>query len=141
MFVPVKKVKLTVTAQEERLVVAGFDTFSVKEAIKGLGGSWDPTTKVWKLLLNTDIAPLQQAANELGITRLAEANALKEKKAYLRTPEGQKSLVLDALATGCHWICCDQCKVIDWVRQHSSCEAHAEYGNSFRVRGFIYTGD
>jgi len=40
-----------------------------------------------------------------------------------------------------YWICCDECVVIDAKRMHTACTKHAIDGNSFRVRGAIYTGD
>jgi hypothetical protein len=100
-------------------------------------------------------------AEKAGATEKVEKKKDKDSKAaakaYALSPEGiaarQEAERLRILAcleqkekTGAyHWICCEKCEVIDWGRQHTSCQACAVWGgqswNTFRVRGSIFTGD
>ena len=124
--------------------LTGYDTFALKEAIKAAGGKWNAATKTWTV---ADLGAVLDAANLLSVQRTEEKRLARlAAKAKRTTPEGlialtqeKKNLVLNALKvkkeTGAYYW------VIDWVRAHSSCTVHAEYGNTFRVRGSIYTGD
>ena len=148
-----KFVSLNATKKDDAWVISGNDTFALKETIKSMGGKWDPTTKAWSVIAD-DLTTLSEAAKTLGESRAAEKKAAKE---YALSPEGinarieaEKARIAACLAekarTGAyHWICCDKCTVIDWIRQHTSCDACAVdcglYKNTFRVRGRIYTGD
>jgi len=148
----IKHVKLTVTEVPTGFSVAGTDTFALKEQIKAAGGKWQSGTKTW-LLPSAGLEPLQKAVKTLSDERTTEKKAqrllAKEQREFDKSPEGQvlkaqkaKEQVQQALKTGAyHWICCDQCKVLDWTSAHTSCQVHAVDGNSFRVRGAVYTGD
>ena len=137
----------TVTAKN--LVVTG-KTFPIKEQLKALGGIWN--SPCWLLPLNAD-APLVRARLvencRLAIKAEKEAAVVAEKArlAYIYSPEAVKA-ALKAKEAGdysLHWICCDQCKVLDWERQYTSCKpCGQDYGThteSFFVRGRLRTGD
>lgn len=146
---------------EANLIISG-KTFYAKEAIKAVGGKWDPSIYSWTLpahidseMLRKDI--LEKASATEKVEKKKEKDAKAAAKAYALSPEGiaaakeeQKQRILACLEekkkTGAyHWICCEQCEVIDWGRQHTSCQACAEWGgqswNTFCVRGRRYTGD
>ena len=58
----------------------------------------------------------------------------------------KKDRVLEALAESAttgkyHWICCENCDVVDWSRGITCCRAHGSDGYSVRVYGRLYTGD
>jgi hypothetical protein len=151
-FKPAKFVKLYATKVDMNWVVSGYDTFTLKDYIKSFGGKWQPKTKSWHL---DDVLALQSIVNSLSEERHAQ-------KVFEKSPEGHQAAIkalkekdaqtfANALALKAqgdhtyHWICCDQCKVVDWSRQHTTCDVHAEdngyFKNSFRVRGRLYTGD
>ena len=148
-------VKLTIAGDAEQgWVVAGYDTYSLKEHIKAAGGKWQAETKTWAIPATASIeafyATLKSISDDRRAQRKIDAAAEKERIRLANTPEAQKQRVLEALAikakTGqYYWICCEHCVVIDWVRAHTSCDACAVdcglYKNTFRVRGNIYTGD
>ena len=156
-----KHVKLYSTSIDNKLVLYGYDTFALKDAIKACGAKWNQESKTWVITDPTDLSPLISAASTLSTQRTQEAKdkreAAKAQRAFDLTPEGQaaiqakaKALVLSALAekakTGAyHWICCEDCVVIDWSRQHTSCKPCGSFDgqslNTFRVRGRLYTGD
>jgi hypothetical protein len=132
-----------------QLVVTG-KTFPIKEQLKELGGIWQ--SPAWLLPLNAD-APLTRAIlvencrRALLAEKEAEKVAEKARLAYLASPEAVKD-ALKAKAAGdpsYHWICCDQCKIIDWFRQHTSCQAcgqdNGKWKETFFVRGILRTGD
>ena len=146
---------------DANLIISG-KTFYAKDAIKAVGGKWDPSIYSWTLPVHIDSEMLRKDLLEkAGATEKAEKKKEKDAKAsaraYAISPEGiaeakaaAKARVLWALEQkkkdgSYHWICCEQCEVIDWGRQHTSCMACAEWGgqswNTFRVRGSIYTGD
>jgi hypothetical protein len=128
-----------------QLVVTG-KTFPIKEQLKELGGIWQ--SPAWLLPLNVD-APLTRAILVETCRRalLAEKEAEKARLAYLHSPK----FVKDALAAreagdhSFHWICCDQCVVLDLARQHTSCQAcghdNGMWKETFFVRGMLRTGD
>jgi hypothetical protein len=140
---------LLFTTTAKNLVVTG-KTFPIKDALKALGGVWQSPS--WLLPLNAD-GPLVRAnlvescRRALLAEKEAEKEAAKARFAYLASPEAVKD-ALKAKAAGDYsfnWICCEQCVVIDWTRQHTSCRScGADYGThieSFFVRGRLYTGD
>lgn len=143
------------------LVISG-KTFYAKEAIKAVGGKWDPSIYSWTLPVHIDSEMLRKDLLEkAGATEKAEKKEKKDAKAVARayaiSPEGiaeakaaAKARILWALEQkkkdgSYHWICCEKCEVLDWARQHTSCQACAEWGgqswNTFCVRGRRYTGD
>jgi len=142
----------------DKSLIVGGNTFYAKEDIKALGGKWEPSSKTWALPIQLDSTSLRttlqdkRTATEKSIKETEKAQK-KAEKAYAASPEGRAAaaaaehqLILNCLeqkkTTGAyHWICCDKCVVIDWKRQHTSCSACAHDGNTFRVRGSIYTGD
>ena len=148
----IKHVKLTITDVSMGFAVAGTDTFALKDHIKASGGKWQPGTKTW-LVPSAGLESLLKAVKTMSDERAKEKKAkrllAKEQREFDNSLEGQalkaqkaKDQVLQALKTGAYnWICCDQCKVLDWNAAHTSCAAHAVDGNAFRVRGAIYTGD
>ena len=126
-------------------------TFPIKEHLKALGGIWK--APYWVLPLNADTPTnrstliktlkdtlkAEKVIHELRIAEREYRNSVEGAAAaekqyntflaeYRKKPES-------------YWICCDQCRVVDWTRQHTVCEACAVDGNSFRVRGSIRTGD
>lgn len=152
---------LSFSKTQANLVISG-KTFYAKEAIKALGGKWDPSTSSWMLPVHIDSEMLRKDLQGKADTmeKTEKANARERKKAeraYAMSAEGiadakekQRQVILACLEqkkkTGAyHWICCEKCEVIDWGRQHTSCMACAEWSgqswNTFRVRGSIFTGD
>jgi len=140
---------LLFTTTATQFIVTG-KTFPIKEALKALGGIWNSPR--WILPLNAD-SPLTRAnlveSCRRGIIAEKEAEKASEKArlAYLASPKAVK----DALAAKVagdhtfHWICCDQCVVLDWSRQHTSCQAcghdNGMWKETFFVRGMLRTGD
>lgn len=152
---------LTFNKTEATLIISG-KTFYAKEAIKAVGGKWDPSTCSWMLPVHIDSDMLRKdLVEKAAATEKAEKKKEKEAKAaaraYAISPEGiaeakaaAKERILWALEQkkkdgSYHWICCEECNVIDWTRQHTSCRACADWDgqswNSFCVRGRRYTGD
>jgi len=143
---------LLFTLTPKNLVITG-KTFPIKEQLKALGGIWQ--SPAWLLPLNAD-APLTRAILVESCRRalLIEKEAAKAEKAaqvarlaYLHSPKFVKD-VLAAREAGdhtFHWICCDQCVVIDWARQHTSCQScghdNGMWKETFFVRGCLRTGD
>jgi hypothetical protein len=161
-FKQMKHIKLYGSTVDNKLVLCGYDTFALKDAIKASGGKWSSETKSWVITDPTDLTPLNDATAALSELRAQEAKdkraAEKAQRAFNLTPEGQaiikaqeKAKVLSALAEKAkgnysyHWICCEECVVIDWARQHTSCKPCGSFDglslNTFRVRGRLYTGD
>jgi hypothetical protein len=146
---------------QANLVISG-KTFYAKEAIKAVGGKWDPSTSSWMLPVHIDSEMLRKDLMEKAVlletqTKKKEKEEAKAAREFARSPEGiaaakeaERLRILECLEqknkTGAyHWICCEKCTVIDWARQHTSCQACAEWSgqswNTFRVRGSIFTGD
>lgn len=144
-----KMFMLLFTVTAKNLIVTG-KTFPIKEQLKALGGIWQSSR--WVLPLNAD-APLTRA-NLVEQCRLAikaeketAAAAEKARLAYLFSPKAVKD-ALKAKEAGnhsLHWICCENCVVLDWSRQHTSCQTCGQdngmWKDSFFVRGRLYTGD
>jgi len=137
------------TVTDKNLIVTG-KTFPIKEQLKALGGIWQSPR--WLLPLNAD-SPLVRAGLveqcRLALKAEKEATKVAEKArlAYLASPEAVKD-ALKKKAAGdysLHWICCEQCVVLDWSRQHTSCQAcgydNGMWKETFFVRGRLRTGD
>ena len=141
---------------EKNIVISG-KTFYAKEAIKSAGGKWDAEKQCWTI--SNDVNPevlkgLEELAKE-GVKK--EKDEKKAAAAFAKSPEGiAKALEEERLKIlACleqkkkdgsfHWLCCEKVKVINWGRQHTSCQACADWSgqswNTFCVRGRRYTGD
>ena len=118
-------------------------TYDVKDVLKAAGASW--MQRRWIFHDQHDIEEIsRRIRDDVETATTNAATAAKEAKAYtkwLQTPEGKKYSVQQAVQQGVPWICCESCEVVDWKRQSTYCQKHAEGGNGFRVRGNIYTGD
>lgn len=158
-------VNLTINGSRETgWSISGPETFALKEHIKSAGGKWETATRTWRISAGTDCSALWKHLTALSVERAASVEAIvaarrgaqkarvtKTKKCpAAETPEIKKQRVLAALEikakTGkYHWVCCEQCEVINWEKGYTSCLAHAEdYGlwkQTFRIFGVIYTGD
>lgn len=134
--------KLIFTQTDEGIVVTG-KTYDAKDVLKAAGASW--VQRRWIFRDRQDMEALRDEVREdVEAAAAKAAKAAKEAKAYtkwLQTAEGQKYSVQQAVQQGVSWICCEHCEVVDWKRQSTYCQTHAEGGNGFRVRGCIYTGD
>jgi len=163
--------KIVITQTPTGWTVSG-STFDMKEHIKAAGGKWQPDTRTWFIDSTKSIASLLQAkADDEASRAAAQVKVKAERKAqraFDATPEGveanrvkrealaaaarakAKAQVLWALGekargvAGYHWICCEECEVIDWKRQHTACRPcgvwDGQSWNTFRVRGSIFTG-
>jgi hypothetical protein len=144
-----KMFTLLFTTTTKNLVVTG-KTFPIKEQLKALGGIWNSPR--WILPLNAD-SPLTRAnlvescRRALIEEKESKVAAEKARIAYLASPEAVKD-ALKAKAAGdysYHWICCEDCVVIDWARQHTSCQScgydNGMWKETFFVRGSLRTGD
>ena len=142
---------------EANLIISG-KTFYAKEAIKAVGGKWDPSTSSWTLPAHIDSEMLRKNLMEKAVAiekveKKKEKDAKAAARAYAMTPEGiaeakaaAKARVLWALEQkktdgSYHWICCEHCEVIDWDRRHTSCVVCGHDGNTFFVDGRLRTGD
>lgn len=140
---------LLFTKTAEALIVTG-KTFPIKTQLKALGGIWNAPR--WILPLNVD-APLtranlvEQCRLALIAEKAAAAAAVAARVAYLASPE----FIQDALkkkAAGDYsydWICCANCVILDWARQHTRCTScghnNGVWTESFFVKGRLRTGD
>ena len=149
---------LTFSTNDTHLIISG-DTFHLRNYLKEhLKAIWNNEKKFWIIPIGLDSASLRneletKAASAYRAAREAEAAERKKKRDFAKSPEGKKAaeeekrtfflnaLKMKAKTGAYHWICCESCEVIDWRRQHTSCDVHAEDGNTFRVRGALYTGD
>jgi hypothetical protein len=136
---------LLFTTTDKNLIVSG-KTFPIKEQLKELGGIWQ--SPHWLIPLNAD-TPLTRAKLVESCRRalLAEKEEAKARLAYFSTPKAVQD-ALKAKAAGnhaYHWICCEQCVVLDWSRKHTSCQAcsqdNGKWKETFFVRGILRTGD
>jgi hypothetical protein len=129
---------------DKSLIISG-KTFVIKDLIKTNGGKWDDQKKSWSV-------PIEKDSPDFRLLLLDELNAAirKEKalKAAARSPEGiaaakanERAIIKRLASQGSYWICCENCTVVDWMRKHTTCDKCAQDGNSFRVRGILYTGD
>jgi hypothetical protein len=152
---------LTFRTTEDHLLIGG-NTFYIKDAIRVLGGRWRKELSCWSLpifLDNEELREVMQGDAEAACKaeRKKRREEAKAARAYWASPEGlaraeeeERARVRRALEqkkeTGAYWwVCCEECKVIDWHKKHTSCRACAEWDgycwNSFRVNGSIFTGD
>jgi len=148
---------LKFSTTDSHLIISG-NTFHLRNRLKELRALWNNQEKKWSLPIKNDSASLRDelefaVATAVRIEREAERSERKKQRDFANSPEGKKAaekakkaFFLNALKmkaeTGAyHWICCESCEVIDWNRQFTSCDVHAEDGNTFRVRGMIRTGD
>ena len=137
---------------DKNLIIKG-KTFDIKDTIKGHGGRWDTLTQSWYVPIEKDSAEFRSSLLDLLSSAVkAEKDKKEAERAYSRSPEGiaaakanERAIIKRLVSQGSSWICCENCIVIDWARQHTACDACAQneglYKNSFRVRGMIYTGD
>ena len=132
-------------------------TYHIKEELKMLGAKWHQNAWTFrgfqeipmvKGLMGPCEATYILAINAKEAERLAERKAKKARLAWLSTPEGRaaieeakKKRVAEHVVAGSSWVCCTECTIIDEQRRHTSCDVHAEDGNTFRVNGMIRTGD
>jgi hypothetical protein len=105
--------------------------------------------RLWHLPAWHDHPELRTKLEELATQKKKEEDAVKKAvRLYAKSPEGkavaaaeEKLRIKAAVAAGSTWICCENCEVIDWIKQHTYCQPCGVDGNSFRVRGNIRTGD
>lgn len=133
----------------------GGKTFHAKEVIKSFGGKWDPAMNMWLVPADLDNETFRKTLQHKA--SIAENTAkLNEKmkraaaRVIAKSPVGiaeakakAKALIVECLEmkkkTGAYsWICCEDCTVINWQRQTTSCTT---CGYTFRARGMVYTGD
>jgi len=139
------------TTLDDKLKMQG-NTFYVKEFLKKAGAKWVPAEKAWTLPITKDSPDFRKLllvmAND-GAKLEKETKKAEEaaRQIYLASPEAVKD-ALKAKAAGdhsLHWICCDKCVVLDWSRQHTSCQAcghdNGFWKDTFFVRGRLRTGD
>lgn len=142
--------KITFHPKDEIAIVAG-KTFYVKERLKKAGARWNPTGSFWTLPITVATQCLLTELNEIVVAAIkAEKEADKKKReeaaalqAFYKTPAGKEQwwAEIQQAKSVYSFICCEQCEVIDWERQHTSCKACGHDGNTFFVRGILYTGD
>jgi len=126
-------------------VFIGGKTFLIKDRLKEIC-YWNPRLSLWNLPGWNDFPERRQELEALARQKVAEEKAdRKAARLFAKSPEGKAAAAaeekLRIKAAAGSWICCENCEVIDWLRQHTSCQACAVDGNSFRVRGNIRTGD
>ena len=148
---------LTFNKTQANLIISG-KTFYVRDRIKALGGIWDSIGRSWVLPAHLDSESLRVGLLvKATMLEKAEKKEAADKRAYAESPEGkaaaaeaEKAKILLALEQkkkdgSYHWICCEECKVLDWNRRMTSCKPHgADYGlwtESIRINGKLYTGD
>jgi len=142
---------LIFSTNDKSLNVAG-KTFYIKDALKAFGATWNAKVKMWELPLDLDSAELRTQLLKKTQENIQQERANKKAEeaarlAYKYSPEFVKD-ALKAKAAGDYsynWICCENCVVLDWGRQHTRCTGcGADYGThieSFFVRGRLRTGD
>ena len=137
------------------LILTG-KTFDAKEAIKSLGGRWNPLRRVWTLPLEADTDEVRvhlgawtrseeedakeamKAAAAAAVAAVEEVMATQRAKAAKaaanlaaknkRKAEAEKERVRLCVESGNYsWICCENCEVVDWAKRHTSCRVHAHW--------------
>ena len=158
--------RITFRREAGKIILTG-KTFEVKEAIKSLGGRWNPFRRVWTLPLEADTDEVrahlgawtkaeQETAEEAmkvaahaavaAVEAMFEAQHAKAAAKRQRVWEAEKVRVRRSVESGDYpWICCENCEVIDWVKKHTSCRVHAHWDGqswcTFRINGSLYTGN
>jgi hypothetical protein len=143
--------KITFHPKDDIAIVAG-KTFYVKERLKKAGARWNPAGSAWTLLLTVATQDLLAELNEIVVTAIKAEKKKREDaaalQAFYKTPVGKKQwwaeiqeLKKSSSGAAYHFICCEHCEVIDCGRKHMSCKACGHDGNTFFVRGILYTGD
>jgi hypothetical protein len=147
---------LTFTQRSDTVIISG-RTFYAKDKIKALGGKWSGSG-TWSLpiSMNTEenramlIATAEETYKVEKLIEKSRRRAEEAMRKYALTPEGRIAIAAQMKAriqkmiaddTKPHWICCEHCEIIDEIRRHTSCNVHAEDGNTFRVNGMLRTGD
>ena len=129
----------------------GGKTFHAKEVIKRLGGKWDPVMNAWLVPADLDNETFRKslqhkasiAENTAKLNEKMKRAAAKSAAGIAEAHAKAKARVVECLEmkkkTGAYsWICCEDCTVINWQRQTTSCTT---CGYTFRARGMVYTGD
>jgi hypothetical protein len=136
---------------DKSLMISG-KTFDIKDIIKSHGGRWD-SQKQWCVPIEKDSPEFRASLlHTLSAVVKARDAAAAAERAYSRSPEGiaaakanERAIIKRLAEQGSSWICCENCVVVDWLRQHTTCDTCASdcgsYKNSFRVRDMVYTGD
>jgi len=153
---PIPKIAFAKENGGDDMVVCG-KSFYVKERLKKAGARWNPAAGVWTLKAHFATKELLTELNALAHSAIKAQKDAEEKKqkeaielaAFYKTPEGKEKQWNDIQeirkTPGCEaayqFICCKECEVIDWNRQHTSCDACGVDGNTFFVRGRLRTGD
>lgn len=142
---------LIFSTNDKSLIVTG-KTFYVKEQIKKLGGIWNAKVKMWEIPVALDSAELRTQLLKETQERIQEERTNKKAEeaarlAYKCSPQAVKD-ALKAKAAGdfsYDWICCENCVILDWGRQHTSCQScgydNGMWKETFFVRGRLRTGD
>jgi hypothetical protein len=145
------KMSLIFSTNNKSLVITG-KTFYIKDVLKTLGAAWNPNLKMWELPIDLDSADLRaQLCKKVKINiQNIQANKKAEEKMRIKYLASHEA-VMDALKAkesgnmNYHWICCENCVVLDWGRQHTSCQScghdNGLWKETFFVRGRLYTGD
>ena len=145
-----KMPSLYFSSTDDGVLISG-KTFNIKDRLKEVGGRWNPKTSLWSVAADTP--ELRQELEALATQKeKEEAAAKKAARLYAASSEGkaaaaaaEKELILKIVAEKkagkYHWICCENCEVIDWDRHHSSCSSCGHDGNTFFVDGKLRTGD
>jgi len=152
---------LTFKTTDDHLLVGG-KTFYVKDVIKVIGGKWQSSTSSWAIPVFLDNNLLRDTLQKdsdtaYSLIKKKEREQRKAQKAYDASSEGmaaaadaERQRILwcfeQKQKTGAYWwLCCADCKVVDWNRRCTSCMKCAEWDgycwNSFRKNGSIFTGD
>jgi hypothetical protein len=149
---------LTFSQTDKHLLVGG-KTFYVKDIIRMVGGKWQPSSSSWAVPFYLDNEGFRETLQKDAETaykaiKKKEREERRAQRDYENSPEGmaaassaerEKVRRCFEQKTVYYWICCADCNVIDWHKQHTSCMKCAEWDgyswNSFRVRGSIFTGD
>lgn len=148
--------KISFQPKDDAVVVAG-KAFYVKDRLKKAGARWNPAASVWTIKADVATQDFLAELNALADAAIKAEKAIEKKakddaaalEAFYRTPEGKAKRWAEikelkktpAGAAAYYFICCEHCEVIDWARKHTSCKACGHDGNTFFVRGMLYTGD
>ena len=130
-------------------------TFYVKEELKKVGARWNVNT--WTIKAEVATEEFLAGLNAMAHACITAEKAVEKKKrddekalqAFYKTPAGkeqwwaeiQEAKKTTVGASLYSFICCKDCEVINWARKHTSCNSCGHDGNTFFVRGILYTGD